>query len=62
MDILFLSNQIEATTIMQSVLQASRMALGTSCLLQQKWLLSLTENLAVAWAAEFSFLMTQLIC
>lgn len=48
--------------MMQSVLQASKMALGASCLLRQKWLLSLTESLAVAWAAEFSFLMTQLIC
>ena len=41
-------------------MQVSKMTLGASCLLQQNWLLILTTSLAVAWIAEFSFLLTQL--
>ena len=40
-------------------MQVSKMTLGASCLLQQNWLLILTTSLAVAWIAEFSFLLTQ---
>ena len=41
-------------------MQVSKMTLGASCLLPQNWLLSLTTSLAIAWIAEFSFLLTQL--
>ena len=41
-------------------MQVSKMTLGASCVLPQNWLFSLTTSLAIAWIAEFSFLLTQL--